>query len=97
MNPPANTQTTAEPGVAPPSGPTAAAPASDAAARIAADSAGELPTLRYSPLAIVALVVAAVAMAGSVMVWQRLSATQEQLARQSGESAMHAAEARASA
>jgi uroporphyrin-III C-methyltransferase len=106
MNPPANTQTTAEPGVVPTSGSTAAgAPASDAAtagrataaARSEGDRAPELPTLRYSPLAIVALVVAAAAMAGSVMVWQRLSATQEQLARQSGESAMHAAEARASA
>lgn len=52
-----------------------------------------LPTLRFSPLAMAALMLAAVALAGAVMVWQRLSATQEQLARQSGESAMHAAEA----
>ena len=52
---------------------------------------------RLSPLALLALAVAAVALAVAIALWQRLSNIQEQLARQSGDSMMHAAEARASA
>lgn len=80
----------------------AAAPAAAVdAARAAAPSATEAPTLSamlgVSPLAVLALVVAGIALIASLVSWQRLSAMQETLARQSGESAMHAAEARASA
>ncbi|MBP9930206.1 MAG: uroporphyrinogen-III C-methyltransferase [Rhodoferax sp.] len=95
----ANNPTTATTGVAPAPAPAAAmqSPRDDGPAPRPAAEPVPLPTLRYSPLAMAALMLAAVALAGAVMVWQRLSATQEQLARQSGESAMHAAEARASA
>ncbi len=98
MNQDANNPTATETGVDPASA-TPATPAAPASAEAAPASppVDALPSFKYSPLALLALVIAAAAMAGSVMVWQRLSATQEQLARQSGESAMHAAEARASA
>ncbi len=52
---------------------------------------------RLSLLALLALVVAGIALAVAIALWQRLSNIQEQLARQSGDSMMHAAEARASA
>jgi uroporphyrin-3 C-methyltransferase len=53
--------------------------------------------LGVSPLSVLALLLGAVALVGSIMVWQRVSAMQEQLARQSGDATMHAAQARASA
>ncbi len=102
----ADTQTTTDTGAAsapasaaarPPDAPASAQAAGAAPAPQKAADIDALPTPRFSPLAMVALVLGAVALAGTVMVWQRLSATQEQLARQSGESAVHAAEARASA
>ncbi len=46
---------------------------------------------------LLAVALAALAILVAVLVWQRVSAIQEQLARQSGESALHAAEARTSA
>ncbi len=52
---------------------------------------------RVSPLALLALAVAGIALAVALALWQRLSNIQEQLARQSGDSMMHAAEARAAA
>jgi len=101
MNQDANTPTAAEQGVAPPFAtpvtPAVLLSAEAAPAPPKSTPADALPILKISPLAMLALVIAAIAMAGSIMVWQRLSATQEQLARQSGESAIHAAEARASA
>lgn len=48
-------------------------------------------------MALLALFVGAMALVASIMLWQRLSAMQETLARQSGDATMHAAEARASA
>lgn len=53
--------------------------------------------LGLSPVALLALVVAGIALVASIVLWQRLSAMQGALARQSGESTMHAAEASASA
>lgn len=53
--------------------------------------------LGLTPVAVLAIAVAAIALSASVVLWQRLSAMQETLARQSGESTLHAAEARASA
>ena len=50
-----------------------------------------------SVLNLLALVLAGIALAVGIALWQRLSNIQEQLARQSGDSTMHAAEARASA
>jgi len=52
---------------------------------------------RLSSLALLALLVAGISLAVAIALWQRLSNIQEQLARQSGDSMMHAAEARASA
>ena len=54
-------------------------------------------TLGASPLALLAVLLGAAALIASVLTWQRLSAMQETLARQSGDATMHAAEARASA
>ena len=54
-------------------------------------------TLGASPLAILAVLLGAAALIASVLAWQRLSSTQETLARQSGDATLHAAEARASA
>ncbi len=61
---------------------------------------GAAPALvfpRFPPLALLAMIVAGIALAVAITLWQRLSNMQEQLARQSGDSMMHAAEARASA
>ncbi len=53
--------------------------------------------LGLSPLSLLALLIAILALVAAVMLWQRVSSMKEQLARQSGDSSMHAAEARASA
>jgi len=63
----------------------------------AADTPALSVLLGLSPVAMLAFAVAAIALIASVVLWQRLSAMQETLARQSGESTMHAATARASA
>ncbi len=81
--------------------PRAAAPAAAVRADGAPPSAATAPALSamlgLSPLAVLAFAVAAAALVANMLLWQRLSAVQETLARQSGESTMHAAEARASA
>ena len=46
------------------------------------------------PLAVLCIVLAAVALAASLLLWQKLGNIQEQLARQSADSAAHAVEAR---
>lgn len=55
------------------------------------------PGMLAPPLLLLALALALAALVVSTLLWQRLSTIQEQLARQSGDSALHAAEARASA
>ena len=61
------------------------------------DGLGLAGMLGSSPLSIFALLVGAIALLISIVLWQRVSAMQEPLARQIGESTLHAAEARASA
>ena len=63
----------------------------------AADPPTLAAALGVSPLTVLALLVASVALLISALLWQRLSAMQEPLARQIGDSTMHVAEARASA
>lgn len=61
-------------------------------------AAASAPALaRISPLLMLALILACAGLFVSVALWQRLATIQEQLARQSGDSTLHAAEARASA
>jgi len=62
-----------------------------------ADAPALASLLGLSPMASTALLVGIFALIASVLLWQRLSAMQETLARQSGEATMYAAEARASA
>lgn len=62
-----------------------------------ADAPTLAATLGLSAMSILALLVAAFALIASVLSWQRVSAMQETLARQSGDATMLAAEARASA
>lgn len=62
-----------------------------------ADVAGLGRLLGVSPFSVLAVLLGAIALIVSVVVWQRVSAMQEPLARQMAESTLHAAEARASA
>lgn len=76
----------------------APSPPGRTAAQVADAPAPALASLLgLSPMSILALLVGAFGLIASVLLWQRLSAMQETLARQSGESTMQAAEARASA
>lgn len=59
-----------------------------------ADGSGLASLLGVSPLSVFAVVLGAIALIASVALWQRVSAMQEPLARQMGESTMQAAEAR---
>lgn len=80
--------------------PSPAVPLASSEKTPAASTSASLPSaaaLGISPLSVLALLLGAVALVGSIMVWQRVSAMQEQLARQSGDATMHAAQARASA
>lgn len=83
----------------PPQAAPASGPQTGQAARPQTGGAEPAPVVlpRFSPLALLALIVAGIALAVAITLWQRLSNMQEQLARQSGDSMMHAAEARASA
>ncbi|MEO7940005.1 MAG: uroporphyrinogen-III C-methyltransferase [Burkholderiaceae bacterium] len=77
--------------------PTAEPVAAGVAPAPGAGSPGLTSVLGVSPLSVIAAVLGAIALIASGVLWQRLSAMQEPLARQIGESTMHAAEARASA
>jgi uroporphyrin-3 C-methyltransferase len=80
-----------------PRGAAPAVPSASGPVPPAADGLDLTRTLGLSPMALLALFVGAMALVASIMLWQRLSAMQETLARQSGDATMHAAEARASA
>ena len=72
-------------------------PLSDTAAPPRATTPAPLPAPRdpfARPMAVAATLIAIVATAASVMLWQRLSSIQEQLARQSADSGAQAIEAR---
>jgi uroporphyrin-III C-methyltransferase len=82
------------PPASPPELPPALAPATPLPASMAAP--GEARASALSRLALFALaLIAAAALLSSVMLWQRLSAIQEQLARQSADTGANAIEARA--
>lgn len=70
-------------------------PGSDAGVVMASPATPAPLPARSPPLALAALALALLAIAGSAMLWQRLSGMREQLARQSADSATHAVEARA--
>lgn len=78
-------------------GPAPAGAPAAGVSRVALDHGGAGLVVPAALVNLLAVVLAAVALIASVLVWQRISSIGEQLARQSGESALHAAEARTSA
>lgn len=78
----------------PPPPPPEHSPALPAAAPVPADPPVRSATVSRATLLVLALLAGA-ALLSSLMLWQRLSAIQEQLARQSAESGAHSIEARA--
>ncbi len=100
MKEPAAIPSTPEPVNAAVSSPETSAPASVTAAAPPARGPDEVALaglLGVSPLSVLAVLLGAIALIACVVLWQRVSAMQEPLARQLGASTMHAAEARASA
>lgn len=108
MKPPASDPSTPDSADAPLPSPDATVAADSAALAAAPVTGGATPAggahpntlaamLGLAPVSALALLLAALALMVGVLLWQRLSAMQEPLARQLGESTLYVAEARASA